>query len=283
MPGLLSETFEAPNALDNWNVQNYEENQTSFQRVEGVGHTGNACVRLNAFNLIGPNDIFIDDGAGDIDELITPTLDFTFASSINLHFWYAYTTQTGSLPDMRERLDIYSSIDCGKTWTFRDSISKADLLTNGNSGTFYVPASSSEWKEAVVNMSSGFQNLTGQDDVRIRFDYISSAVSNNLYIDDLWFTGTVGIAEIPESGAAMVIYPNPTNDVFTIEHALASPAAATLTINDALGRVVLVRELGVTSTGSVKIDARSMSLASGTYTVVLRSEAGTAVQRLTID
>lgn len=283
VPGLLSETFEAPNALDNWNVQNYEENQTSFQRVEGVGHTGNACVRLNAFNLIGPNDIFIDDGAGDIDELITPTLDFSLATNITMNFWYAYTTQTGSLPDMRERLDIYSSIDCGKTWNFRDSISKAELLTNGNSGIFYVPSSPTEWKQASINMSSGFQNLTHQDDVRIRFDYISSAVSNNLYIDDLWFSGTVGIAEIPESGAAMVIYPNPTNDVFTVEHALANPAAATLTISDALGRMVLVKDLGVAASGSVKIDARTLSLAPGTYSVVLRSSEGLAVQRLTIN
>lgn len=276
--GLLSDGFEDPSNYDHWVHKNYEENLSYFQRVTGIGHTGNACVLMNGFNTFGPNDLLIDDGGGDIDELNSPSLDLTYASGLELTFWYAYATQANNADDLTENLSVWYSLNCGATWTQKTVIDQGDLVTNGSTGAYYVPGSSLEWRQAVIP----FSQLNNKNKVKIRFDYVSSAFSNNLYIDDIQLNGTVGLAEVETGGAGLAIYPNPTDGGFNIDHALAKASAATIEIHDAVGRLVFARSLGVTTSGTLHIEADDLHLNPGTYSVSLRSEAGSAVQRLVI-
>ena len=276
-PGLLSEGFEDPSNYYQWVPTNWEQNFSEWLRVEGVAHTGNACVRMNGYNTAGPNDFLIDDGGGDIDELVSPSLDLSNLSGMQLHFSYAYATQTGSLENMTEKLELFISSDCGESWTLRTTIDGEDLITNGASGAFYVPTGPDDWQEFTTNLGPSFED----PNVRLKFRYTSSGVSNNLYIDDINISGVVSV---PELGSApnMAVYPNPTSSTFSIDYALAAASLVELSITDMSGRVLHMRTVNTGAMGHLDLNAAGLGISAGSYLVNLRAASGTAVQRFTV-
>lgn len=276
-PGLLYESFEDPSNYYQWIAENWDMNLTAWQRVEGVGHTGNACVVMNGYNHAGPNDFLIDDGGGDIDELVSPSLDLSNISGMQLTFWYAYTTQTGSVDNMSENLQVYFSSDCGESWILRTTIDEEDLITNGASGAYYVPSGPTEWKQATVSLGPSFED----PNVRLKFVYNSSEFSNNIYVDDIQISGVVSVPEIGQA-PNMAIYPNPANGGFTVNYALSTASAVELTISDMSGRLLLSRAANGGSMGRMDLDSRELGLAAGSYLVSLRAASGTTVQRFTV-
>jgi hypothetical protein len=80
------------------------------------------------------------------------------------------------------------------------------------------------------------------------------------------------------------LYPNPTGDAVTIGITASAPLSnATVLLYDALGRLVgTLLEDATLPAGTTAVPVSVGHLPSGTYTVVLRSSAGTAARQMVI-
>lgn len=145
---------------------------------------------------------------GNKDALISPSYNLSTTSGSELIFDYAYATGGTVLSEITESLKIYVSKNCGKTWTLRETLSTTDLLTAGNStGVDFKPTSNSQWK--TVSVPVVINNTDTK--TRFKFEFNSSDVSNNVYIDNIRVTGVLTVAENPLNTMDLTVYPNPTN------------------------------------------------------------------------
>jgi Secretion system C-terminal sorting domain len=80
---------------------------------------------------------------------------------------------------------------------------------------------------------------------------------------------TVEIIEL-EVNNNISIYPNPSNNIVTINYTLTEPIEAKLEIIDAIGRTVASHDFGKQNTGKQKVDVNIGNLANGLYLFNLR-------------
>jgi hypothetical protein len=101
------------------------------------------------------------------------------------------------------------------------------------------------------------------------------------FYDVLAITGARGGDAAPDAIAAIEAYPNPFNPATTIRYVLASPAAVTVTVHDAVGRLVQTlaadawRDTGPHAITWRGADHHGRPVGSGTYFCRVRA-AGTA-------
>jgi hypothetical protein len=86
--------------------------------------------------------------------------------------------------------------------------------------------------------------------------------------------GSVGTHEIKNS--QFNVYPNPTNGVFTIE--LDGNAKYDVTVNNVLGQTVYT-----TSTTSMSITIDLSSFEKGIYTIELKNNSGTYIDKIIVE
>lgn len=257
---------------------NYENNHTWWRRYVGGGHSGNACARLNSGDR-NPMDLIRPDNIGDYDELISPHINLTNAPVNQLSFWYAYRTNTNTVADITERLEVQISTNCGRTWGLVSSESQSvltgtNLATNGNLGQ--MPPPPSEWRQKTINLLGSQMGAN----VRFRFRYISGAYSGDLYIDDIQFGSTA--VSIPEwlSENFISIRPNPSNDHFTVQVYGMDSEATEVTITDLRGAVVYQNTYQPLGGAEIEIAGRAIGLTDGMYLVRAQNSRGSSVQKL---
>ena len=114
---------------------------------------------------------------GERDSLISPTLNFSGLSAVNLQFQHAYTRLGNSYSDS---LIVYISSDCGSSWTrilTKGETGAGNFATAPNntylSNTSFVPASSANWCGGGVGASCSNIDLTayaGMNNIKIKFE-----------------------------------------------------------------------------------------------------------------
>lgn len=124
--GLYQQDFEDANSPTDYIVYNYNNNATDWHRIEGAGYNSNHCMVLDNFNN---EPTITDDNDDDVDDLITPSMDLSILSDGQLTFKYAMATGSTLQEGITDRLLLYSSKDCGKTWTLRKTIDELELIT----------------------------------------------------------------------------------------------------------------------------------------------------------
>lgn len=259
---------------------NYENNHTSWKRFVGGGHSGNACARLNSGDR-NPLELIRPDNIGDYDELVSPHINMTNAPINQLSFWYAYRTNTNTAANITERLEIQISTNCGRTWNLVSSESQSvitgtNLVTNGNFDV--MPPPPSTWRQKTLNLLG---SQLGPN-VRFRFRYISSAYSGDLFIDDIQFGSTA--VSIPEwlSENFITIFPNPSNDQFTVQVYGMDTEATEVTITDLRGAVVYQNKYQPLGAANIELGGRAIGLSDGMYLVRAQNSRGSSVQKLVI-
>lgn len=270
--GLYSESFENTESLFPFFASNYDDNITAFNRFTGAAYSGNACVRLNSGER---NQLDLIDPANerDIDDLISPTMDLSGLTSAELSFYYAYSTSTTVLTNVTEVLEISSSSDCGRTWQLRGFIDNEDLINNGSNAQ--VPPAA--WTQKTYTLPSSVRS----ENVRFRFRYTSSAFSGDLFIDDVSISGAVGLESLSKEDF-MSLYPNPTNDQFTLAVFGMDRSNTELMIQDLRGATVFRTILPPAGTNGVVLSGREFGLAEGMYLIRASNEAGSSTQKLII-
>jgi PKD repeat protein len=191
----FSETFES-NSLNtnNWSIGNSTGTSTwEFATSNGTS-PGNKSLRLPYFS---------DFSTGTSDFLISPTLNLTGYSSINLTFDYAYEQR---YPWITDSLAVSVSSDCGQTWNRlwsrgENQDTTYNFATSEFTGSFFTPQSPSDWCEGFSGVSCGlinFSSFAGMTGVRFRFEGYNSN-GNNIYIDNINLSG-VSSNELPVAG-----------------------------------------------------------------------------------
>ncbi|MGV3638014.1 MAG: T9SS type A sorting domain-containing protein, partial [Flavobacteriales bacterium] len=271
--GTYSEGLETTQSLFPWVDMNYANNITSWRRVTTTGFASNACVMLNNadrnfLDLIDPAN------GADYDDLYSPTFDLSGLSEASMTFNYAYSTTAGSVEDVTERLEVTISTDCGETWSLlpNGNITGATLINNGNNPEFPPPT----WSERslTINASRRVPN------VRFRFRFITSETSGNLFIDNINILGPVGIDDLSKENF-MSLYPNPTNDQFTLGVHGMDKYPTSVTITDIRGALVYSNILSPTNQ-SMQFSAAELGLANGLYMINATNEAGNHTQKLMV-
>jgi len=249
-----------------WISHNPENNHAAFERVANVGLNGNGCMKLNNFfdmttALPHSEEMFYYDRLGNSkDYLISPAYNLANTTNVTVSFDYAYGSKATVLADLTEVLKVYSSKDCGKTWTLRKTINQGDLLTAGYVGnTDFVPTSNALWKNSSFNYAAS----STDSKTRFKFEFVASDMSSNLYIDNFNVSGVLGI-EDNSLTSLVTLSPNPVSSGSEISIELSEVLQdMTLQLVDINGSIVSTTRVEASNgTQTIKIP---MNVAQGCY------------------
>ena len=281
--GTFSEGFEDPTTFNNlWFVENHDNNNSKFQLTHAASYTGNACLFLNAYSPVmyssNSNPPVITDpgiGAGDVDDVISPSYDLSHVTSMTMNFKLSCGSSASTATNVTEMLKVYYSVNCGQTWLVLKTIQGTALTNAGYWGSSFVPSSQSFWTQQSINLTSA----VAQPYVRFKFEYTSGAYSNNLYIDDINILGTVGINENSIEKTNLSVFPNPTNQSATISYTLSKEQNVIIEVYDILGNLTtkLLNEKQNGGEHAVTFDKQTLS--SGTYIIKFSSDNNGVIYR----
>lgn len=206
-------SFDLEDSYVNWfRVDNPENNYAKFNLVNSNGYDNTHCFKLNNYKnttgaLTYSNDYFYYNRlGGSVDALITPSFDLTTTSGVNFSFKYAYTTNTTNVDLITDNIKVYTSKNCGETWTLRKTITGTELLSMGYSGfTDNAPTNNSVWKTGSITYTS-----TALDDAtRFKIEFNASDYAGNLFIDDININGVLGLTQNAVDQLEVNVFPNP--------------------------------------------------------------------------
>ncbi len=206
MPLPYSEDFEGGSFTDaGWMVENPDMNIT-WEMTEVVGtNPGNQAAWINIFDYyaFGPRDL-----------LISPPLDFSDYSNPGLYFEHAYAYRYA----LADTLIVKISTDCGNSWTRLWSAALEDLETAPESEESFIPQNADDWCMGGYGNTCNIIDLSayaGQTGVKIAFESFGR-YGNNMYIDNITISNSVGTGEDISDQDDILIYPNPSDGIFNI-------------------------------------------------------------------
>lgn len=225
--------------------------------------------------------------ASNVDIMELPPFDFSNTTNISLSFDYSFARKTGVVADT---FKVQYSLDCGGSWKTISGISAGQMATSGGTvNAPYIPWSSSVPNTKWVNKSFStilLNPVTNKRDVKFRFWFqndVSSGESQNLYIDNINVSGTVGIDEF-ENSLGLAIYPNPTSSSSEVEFTSPSSSNVNITVFDVTGRVVEKNELNGIAGITMKHTINSSNhLNSGIYFISINIDGRKVTKKLIIE
>jgi PKD repeat protein len=246
------ETTAIPNT--DWDVRNTNSGSNTWEQTTTAAATGSKCVRLmNNTNYVGH-----------IDELISPSIDMTQLSDTtpNLTFKIAHAQKTSTSAD---KLQVYISTNCGKTWVLRQTTTGSALSSAGIVAGSFVPTAS-QWITKTVNLTG----YITQTNLYIMFRFTSDG-GNNIYLDDINIdAATVGIEDEVANNLNFNVYPNPATENTVIDFTLLSKQAVDLKVLDVIGREVSTIVNSNLNSGDYKFNVNEQAkLSAGVYFIKL--------------
>lgn len=243
--------------FNNWSVVG---SSTAFERTTLSSVTGTASIRYNN-NAIA---------TGSRTELISPIIDMSSTTSpANITFKLAYARKSTSTND---RMEIYVSSNCGRTWSLRYAKTGAALstLSSGQtiSGTF-IPTEN-QWRTETVSVSA----LAGQNNGMVKF-VVSDSAGNSIFLEDINILNQpVGLEDITLDDYMTQVYPNPGNGDATISIGLLRQGNVTISVTDLTGKLIgsLSKEnLGAGDYTFNLSEASGRNLSAGAYLIRIDS------------
>lgn len=238
-----------------WISHNPENNYASFQRVSNVGFNGDGSFKLNIYKDLSNVQPFTNESVyyqrlGDSrDLLISPAYNLSNTTNVTVSLDYAYGTKATTLAEITEVMKIYSSRDCGKSWTLRKTIGQDDLITAGFVGNSdFAPTNNGLWKSTSFNYSSsGLDTKT-----RFKIEFTASDLSSNLYIDNFNVSGLLGIED---------------NNLTSLVSLSPNPVSAGSDISIELGEVLQDMTLLLVDINGAIISTTKVATSNGTQTI----------------
>ena len=277
--GLLQEGFDSANEFYNqWHGGNFDNNMSSFQQVNNAGFSNNTSAKLNAFDMDVTN---IDEGGHDIDDLVSPVMDLTnIGSDASVNFKWAFATQSVNLADITDRMDVYISNNCGKTWSSQARFTSTGLalVTAQSVSTSFVPHLQSEWSEGSFTIPTSYR----ASGFRIKFVFTASELPNNLYLDNINVAGTVSVENLNADFYGAALYPNPTEGSTTLSYENVSATNMEITLTDLSGRTVNRWKPNNRSGGLQTMQIETEDLAKGLYLINIKSAQNSATLKLVV-
>jgi hypothetical protein len=273
LPGPVNEGFAAAFPPANWAKLNPDAGVYSWGKVVTCGGyaTSSESAKYNFYD----NSV-----SGDVDDLYMPATDLTGITQPVLTFDYAYAPCPCGPGNAlsNDKLEVLYSTDCGATWNSIFSKTAGQLATVPPTTVSFVATAANSWTTASLAIPSLSNNPNALVIFRATNDY-----GNNLYIDNVNLSqmGSVNITKNQVNAINLALYPNPTNgDATVMVNSVKSLEAKVLVVN-VLGQLVQSKTLTLAE-GSTTIQIDSKKLDSGIYNVILETENGSIVKKLTV-
>ena len=246
----------------NWNITHTSSVGTDFQITSLAAALGvKSCMLNNIANVAGDTSTIETNAVYDLSTVSSPVLTFEAA----------YQKKTAANND---KLQVFTSTDCGVTWQSRRVITGTTLASlAGSTGTIpYVPTQS-EFTSYTVNINP----VASSKNVLFKWKFYADPAGpgNNLYLDNInIIPSTAGIAQLTNS-VDIAVYPNPNNGSFVIELQNVQYNVH-CTVYDINGKAVLNQMIN----GKTAIDASNLH--EGVYTISIMSQDGVINKRLVL-
>jgi len=202
---------------------------------------------------------------GDYVNLIWEKLDFSNTTGNKIKYSYAHAQSTGF---DNNRLQVFVSNDCGATWTQESQLIGTTLATAPiNSSSHFYPTIN-DWASHTVDLST----YDGNTEVMISIKVICAG-GNNLYIDDIEIGDNIvsAISENSTDNIVANVYPNPTNEIGTLQLNIENTTSLDIAIFDVLGKKVQQMANTKFTKGRHNISFDTTNLESGTYFIKCQS------------
>jgi len=276
-------------------VENPEKNFGEFGLVSNYGYNGSKAFKLqNFFDNSGSDpfteDFFYNNRLGlSVDNLITPSVDLRNTAAITVTFKYSYATNATISADITEELRVYSTKDCGSSWTPRvitinggtvgSTITGDDIVTAGYaSNSDFNPTNNNMWREGSFTYTPNAQDRL----TRFKFEFTASDLASNLFIDDINITGVLNVDAPQISDLELIIYPNPTNgEAINISYT-AQDEAAEFTLRDVNGKVIASQVVEETNTKVTQELNNTQGLSTGCYFLEVKSGEYTTTKKVVV-
>jgi len=258
------ETINLPSA--DWNIWSPGTNWavTSTAAATGV----KSAMIDNMTNAAGDTSIF-ESVSYDISAYTTPKLTFKMA----------YRQKATANND---KLQVFTSTDCGNSWTSRWARVGTSLPTVTPPSTSPFVPGSSQFNTYTVNING----VSGQSNVRFRFEFFAGAAGpgNNIYLDDInLYDAAVGIEKF-DPKFDLVIYPNPSSGKVSVDFNLNEKRNVAITVTDVLGRTIESISVKQYPAGETKLYiAEKISYQPGVYLVNINVDGQVISKKIIID
>jgi PKD repeat protein len=285
--------FVGPKSLDlndgfvHWFLKdNPEDNEAKFDIHYANGIDNSYCFKLNNFkNIVNPSitnpDYFYNARlGGNRDGLISPSFDLSNTSNVNISFKYAYATNATVSADITENVKVYTSKNCGQTWTLRKTLSAGTLVTAGYAGfTNFTPQTNAQWKECTFPLS-----VTSTDDqVRVKIEFNSSDLSSNFYVDNFNISGTLGLFSNEIESLELSVFPNPvsSDQSITVSYK-AGDNPVELILRDIQGKVIYNKTIAATHADVTHTLELANALSATCYFLEVKSGDFSSVKKIVV-
>ena len=235
-------------------------------QVNNILPGGNTWAQTAAASSSGTKSAMITNSSaqsGNVDELISPSVNMASITGVSpvLTFKVAYAQRTATDAD---KLTVFVSSTCGKSWTIRKAIAGATLATAPlNTGNF-VPASS-QWVTQTVSLTS----YAISPDLFVKFVFTSGG-GNNIYIDDINISASASGVDELTNNLNFNVYPNPAEEITNINFNLINREKVSLKVFDVVGREITSVYNGELTAGEHQYTLnKSANLSAGVYFVTL--------------
>lgn len=227
---------------------------------------GNTWKQTNLASVDGTHSAMIvntPDSDTYTDELIGPAIDMTKITGANpvLAFQVAYAKRTSTSSD---KLEVYISADCGKTWDMRKLVT-ATKMSNGVIETGNFIPNASQWSQQTVPLT----NYASSKNMLYKFMFTSNN-GNNIYLDNINITGSLGMEEDWMDKLNLNLYPNPVRENTILSFDLEEKNQIAITLEDVVGRTLSTVFSGNLAAGHhAYMLSENKKLAAGIYMVNL--------------
>lgn len=283
------------NGTGHFVIQNPENNYGEFKVVNNYGYNGTKAFKLNTFKDVAEADPFTEDWfynfrlGGSVDNLITPSMDLRNTTAITVYFKYAYATNATVSADITEQLRVFTTKDCGESWTPRvisvngttvgSTITGDDIVTAGYaSNADFAPTNNNMWREGSFTYTP-----TAQDRLtRIKFEFTASDLASNLYIDDINVTGILGVVDQSIIDLQLSVFPNPTNGEAINVNYMAQDEATEFILRDTQGKIIAQQLIQATNTTVSQQLDNTQNLPSACYFLEVRTGDHSTTQKVVV-
>jgi len=175
-------------------------------------------------------------------------------------------------------LRIYTSTDCGKTWSIKRNISGANLFTASATNNRFTPNGTSQWKSADYSIFG----INFAPSVMFKFEFIAKGSGNNFYLDNVKLLTAIGVEEEKLGLSRINIFPNPSAGDFNIELDVIQQDIFNINLLDINGRLVdVILKDEKLSIGQYRLESNSnIYLAKGVYLIEIKNSKGSKIEKL---
>lgn len=291
----MEETYDNGAGTHYFLVQNIEENYGKFKVVSGDGYNGSKAWKLENYFDNSNSDPFTDDYfynnrlGKSVDNLITPSIDLRHTTNVSVSFKFSYATNATSTGDITEKLKVYTSSNCGESWTSKlvsvdgslvgSTITGEDLVTAGYAGNSdFAPSTNTMWAEGTFNYTAN----SSDNKMRIKFEFEASDNSSNLYIDDIQVHGTLGNPNAEMQDMEISVFPNPNKGENISVSYYAQNAPTSFILRDAQGKIVSQETVETTEGFVVHKLSNTSGLSASCYFLEITSGDNTVVEKVVV-